>query len=1116
MNGCPDDFSVYKAGQGPHGNGGIFEDGRPIRNMNDEIIDLRDGVQRDAAQRAGIFTRLRNLIAPGTGRPTSLTVPGNDVNRTDASQLMRAARQVAKLTNNAMLSREKLANDWENAYAYVNGSSVAETSKWFDFVNSTFKRLVNDRADFHKFVAYNFADPGKSVMNNRIVKEFELMPTKIRGQFQIYDRQRQDLLLSVRPIAERLGMDAEQLAATMGHYATARHMGERNTLLLNRWGAELTAAQLENDPVKVADISTKIRDLRQHINSVDPPEHVFHGGMTNGQARMVMDHVLSLGVTREEAEAFSDRLSSIAVQITNDRASWGTVTPEQARAFPAFQTYVPVLSRANNLVGAVNDLTGYNPGRYEAIQGRQGSPDSAYYTVFQYARRAANEFGMRDFGMMLASMERVASERNRDTGLRWENYSQLTAKANSPDAAYRNYYSNLLSRAIVVDVPVHDWNGNFSHMQRRAYYVDENWTDARTGMTGVAVSRALQNTSKAATGLERAVSGLAKVTSVYSQAFTRFTPAFAVVNTFRDVAERGIHMLTREYYDGNGNRIPGWRLTGSFLVNAPASGVELHRALSGTLDPNSMGAQYWREYEQYGLYQKYMAQLNTERLSLEDMMGGKQSVAQQKKGIAALIDKPEYAGLKQALDGVQGNGKWVLETLDGWNDYFNNLASFNQFVTLRKAGVDPRQAAHGTLELMNLYQTGEWTPILRVLFPFVKPTVQGGMAMMRTLGITGDVKDLRSRGPRAAATILGGYAAVTALLPLLKESMGYDEETGMSRFDQMSLSELQRALPIGDGKGGYAKIPFGFGIQQLIITLAVGHDRVERGLMAPEYFAGELLFTLFDNTSPTGKPNFDMAKDPTAWIMQAISPSVLSGLVQAATNRNYWGGKVTWATNEETKSMAVQGKMSTPKFYHDAAKELLKTTGYDLAPEQLKTLADGLLVGPLRLLRSLYIEPAGETRKGHQEGSARETLGPVLEAFGGTMFYGEKHATNQAMYYNALEEFEGRIRREAVDVAIPAAISRDATAKEAYLTEKLSAAGWDEADIDDYLLLRAAKSALRSKSQSFSKDMRNTWLSAADTSELREQFEALAEQEGEVYASVLNNLNYYNDARSRR
>ena len=235
MNGCPDDFSVYKAGQGPHGNGGIFEDGRPIRNMNDEIIDLRDGVQRDAAQRAGIFTRLRNLIAPGTGRPTSLTAPGNDVNRTDASQLMRAARQVAKLTNNAMLSREKLANDWENAYAYVNGSSVAETSKWFDFVNSTFKRLVNDRADFHKFVAYNFADPGKSVMNNRIVKEFELMPTKIRGQFQIYDRQRQDLLLSVRPIAERLGMDAEQLAATMGHYATARHMGERNTLLLNRW-----------------------------------------------------------------------------------------------------------------------------------------------------------------------------------------------------------------------------------------------------------------------------------------------------------------------------------------------------------------------------------------------------------------------------------------------------------------------------------------------------------------------------------------------------------------------------------------------------------------------------------------------------------------------------------------------------------------------------------------------------------------------------------------------------------------------------------------------------------------------------------------------------------------
>lgn len=1103
MNNCPNDSEVFVAAQGPHGNGGRSEDARPNRNAFEEADAAKDARQREEAARTNTIQRINDTISPNSDP----TPPGNAANATDAASLRRGARHLSKLIDDAAAGTQNLFDEFERAYAFASESTVGETSKWFDIVNSMFGRFANDRAAFYKFVATYFrGDPNQSIMGNRIIKNFELMQSKIVGAKQGYERMHSDILKTVTPIAKRVGMDAESLAAYIGHYANARHMPERNAHILAQWDADISALKMSGPIEKVMDLQEKRLRLEMFLNDIDPPEDLYSGGMTNGQARKVMDDVLARGITKEEAEAVSDMYVNMARQILQDRVDAGLVDADTLRSFPDFNSYLPVKTRPANKEGAFNDMTGYNPGTYHAIQGRVDAPDSAYYTVLQYGRRAANEIGTRDFGMDLAAMYEIAQQRGMDIGLREVDYPRLTAEMNSGNPRLAEAAKNLMLSGFVVDVPIPGLDGSISHKRRKLYYFDKGWKDENFGLDGSNLASTIQNVGRVATGFE----SIAKWTNRYSQLFTRFQPAFAVVNTFRDTGERLIHLMSREYYnDATGERISGASIAGSYVANTPRAGAILQQALRGELDPNTQMGAYWREYEQYGLYQKFMQRTRNERLSLDDVTAGR---TLPQEGIRKMLDKPELSGFKQALDKSGALGSWVLEKLDGWNDYWNNIASFNQFLTLREAGVDVRSAAHGTLELMNLYQTGSWTPMLRVLFPFVKPTIQGGMAMSRSLGITGDLNDLKRRGPKAAATILGGYAALTALMPLLREGMGDDEKTGMNRLDQLSLSEIQRFLPIGDGTGAYAKIPYGFGIGQLIATLAFGMDRVQRGIMSPNDLAYEMAFAVFNNTSPTGKPNFDISKDPVAWLTQAISPALLQPLMQVATNRNFFGGKVTWATNEEEKAAAAQGRMSTPKFYHDAARELLATTGFDLAPEQLKTLADGLLVGPLRILQGTLIQDG--VKKGSQEGNARETLGPVLSTLGATMFYGEKHATNQALFYQALDRYVSEIRKDNIDIALPSNLTRaSAEEKDAYFTEKLKAAGKSDDFIDDYLILRAARSALRSSGQKFSKSMRATWLSSTDGSELKEQFMALAEEENDVYAAVINSLNYYNDAR---
>lgn len=1101
---CPNNADLYTGVNRPHGNGGPIENTRADANVILEQGRARLEQDIAIANHLDAVAAVQNSIDIDT--QPSIPTSGQDRRR-----LRGIARQFVDLYQRAVDGEQRRQLAWEEAYNKVSGTTIGEASKYLDFVNGVYKRFSNKNADFYKYAQLNFGEGGRSVLNNFLVQSFEAVEPRTRGHLQKYTTQFDQLTRQFDPIADRLNLDTKDLLDAAGHYANARHAEERNAFLLSRWEADLALERGRGeraDPATVTRLETEIAALRENLDNATPPEGLVSSGYTNGEARAVMEQFIrDTGATKAEADAMADGIASIYRSILQDRVDAGLVAPDVLANFPDFRSFLPYKTKYENTTGALNNASIYNPGKYYAIQGSTMRPDSAFHTVMHYARRASNEIGMQELGTNLSAAVRLAQEQGRDVGLRQYDYAQLMQAKHSSDE-FRRAWANNIENAdggggIVVDVPLRDVEGNISNTKRMFITFDRNWTDPISGLSGADLNQALTGTVKTASGFN----AITKATSTYGQMFTRFNPPFAPVNTFRDLIERSTHIVNRDYYLDNGAAIGGHTILGQYFLNVPKTGKALFQALRGDIDPSTPNGRLWQEYVEQGLHQQYTKGQNTQRRTLAEIIEGRD---QPSGFIATKLNDAGFEGVRQSLDQLGGVRDRVISVLDGWNDYFNNIASFNHYLTLREAGVGANNAARGTLELLNLYQGGTWTPLLQSLFPFVRPTVQSATAMARTFGFAPDGRGQFRVGAKGVAGLLGAYAGYMALMPLIKEGMGRDEETGMYRYDQLSINDLQRFVPIGIGDGEFAKLPTGFGPIQLAITLAAGTDRVQRGLMAPEDLAFEALYSVGKNVSPQNWPDFSFRAQPLDWLAQALTPTIAKPVADIAFNTNFMGRPITTARADGFRPKADQGYLSTPREYHNIAKSVYNTTGIDLAPEQWKSLIGNISVGPFRLISGLIDQDS--LRKRGTTSTAAEALGPWLSAMGGSLFYGKTYDNNRAMYYQAFERVRARIRREGIKITDRSYGSNPEKA-EAYWRTQLRRAGWTPSDIDDFVLLQQTERSLRSQNSKFAQDIRPIWLSADSSGPIRRQFERLAEDNGDLFTAAVNNLNYYKGKR---
>lgn len=1107
MADCPNDAELFAANERPHGNGGLGENARP------PIDSVMDAINRDL-RRFQEQQAKRETINRVVDTIRGDMLPPERVSTRDRIEAMRLSGRIAEEVNAAIRAQDNVVNSFDEAMRIYSGATVHDTSRFLNIISGLDRLFLNKDATMKKYMLLKFGQEGTSAQNHTGIQAFEAADARVRGLNQGYMQFiDQNIHAPLRPFADRIGMSVKDFAMAAGHLPNLRHTKTRNPELINRWRAELAlqASRGElGDARRMQELRTWITELETHIDNPNPPEGLRSaGGRTNAQADAQWAALRDkLQLSEAEAVQIADSFVSWRQHIDDKRIEAGLIDPLVRASWPDLPDHVPLKTHLDNTTGPVNEATGYNPGRYYSFDGMSMEPDSAYFTLQSYGRRAANEEGMQSIGRELYAMVETARQRGENVGLMSLDYTKDVASLRrfNPQAYDRLVNSDNGGGGLIVDVPVRNAAGEVTGTARKFITFDQNWTDPVNGFNGADMNKALIGTSASTRGISK----LANLTSKYGQLNTRLAPFFAPVNGMRDVQERMLNMAGLDYRLEDGSFIQGYRLLPQYAADVASASKIIIDWKAGRLDMNSPAGRLVQDYIDDGLHQEYTRGLNVERRSLADLVN-ETSESAQRDTVASIIDTPRMRGLRQSLSQFDDATRVrVMNVLDNvWNDSWNNIASLAHYKTLREAGVRRTDAQYGVLSMMDLGKKGSLVPALSTLFPFVKPTVQSVRAAGRTLGLAPNAQGNFEFNARGIAAMGAAYAAYMMVAPLARATLGRDED-GIYRYDKMGVSDLARFIPIGlDNEGNYAKLPLGFGASKIAATLAIVTDRINSGIMTPEDGLAETAFAIAREVTPADWPNFSFKADPIGWLQQAFTPTIVKPLVDVGFNKAFHGGALYNRPYDGTVAQSSSGRLSTPDVYHRFAEGVYRNTGIDLAPEAWKNFHDQYWTGPLRIFKAMSTH--NSVRLPGHESTFAEDHG-FFAAFGAGTMVGKNANLARNIVYTTKAQYDNRVRSEGIKLTANKYPGGD---RVAYQRNVLSDAGWTEADIDEYMLLRDTVSQVQQLNRSFKQDhqMHGRWFSSENSDLMRQDFADLAEQHYDRFVETASQIRKYQGRR---
>jgi hypothetical protein len=286
----------------------------------------------------------------------------------------------------------------------------------------------------------------------------------------------------------------------------------------------------------------------------------------------------------------------------------------------------------------------------------------------------------------------------------------------------------------------------------------------------------------------------------------------------------------------------------------------------------------------------------------------------------------------------------VKKVIHKYNQGFETAAVLASYRALKQSGMSPQQAAFITLSMMNFRRSGNLTAqYLQPFYLFVGANLQDTRQLMK---VVVDRNGKINKAGVAEIALMAGAAYM--IFGMLREASD-DDELGGKEMDALTMREKTSSIKIGG-----VKIPLGFGFPQTSYAIGAYMHMADLGQISHHEAAMESLSAIMKNFVPTGLSESGIRKDPGTAFIQTILPDLLAPIQVLASGKNFMGSPVTGKL-DETKFKAEQGKWKTPEWYKDAASNIQKTTGFDLAPEELKALTDGYLAGPLAFAAELMI-----------------------------------------------------------------------------------------------------------------------------------------------------------------
>lgn len=1091
-----------------------------LYDLNDAVRESRAAAEGERAVRETVHTFFEDTL----GKDTSFAnpVPLSRGDETLASLVVRKSLLADKddPAANGQAMRISLLNDmWKRA----NGLTPNSENRLLSLASKVRYKFVDRSAKLGEFFFLHAADPtATNVLDNSLSSEAAHLQARYQGELErLGSSYIKDMHSIAGQAARELGYrySEEEIMQMIGDYANANHIlvDKPNEIQIAKWNAE--ADRIDSLPPEALTPGLKHKaklfrwysaGLSKYLNDQNPPTNLITAGYTRGEAEEIMRRVEATGINMDLVRQGVDRTIEQNSMILQEHLQNGDVSPEQYRALQAnqFTQYVPLASRITNNTGFINDPMPYLQATFHRREGRNTYPDDAVTSTLVRTRRAAGAIATRPFGdmlMVLAKQNAARVGKEGDNGLRLQSLASLQKTADYDTRAIAQFSQHAEKNGgFVVNEPILNSMGVQVGSKRSIVCFDPNWV-GKNGLSGAELNEALLMN----TDLTPTQKALIATTGTYGQLFTRFRPWFGIVNSGRDTIERVGHIFNRDFMNADGEIIRGSSLLASYAKNVGWAYTHLAgimRAIkNGTLDMTTKTGQYWKEYVQYGVHQDYTWGGTSDFIRKSQMQRSRELT-----GLPEYLQGKEASGMRQVLRQAGAVGKQLRDVLDGFNDCWNNIAAFAEFVTLRDAGVPAERAARNTLDSMDFNQQGKYTNPLRMIYPFVKPIVQSAAAMSRSLGITYDTRGIAKAGWKgwAAAACLG--LGLEMAKTMATESMGYDEN-GLPRIDQIPLSKLSRGFPVGLGgeHGFHFFFNTGYSTPRLVSTLVWGMDRVDRGILSPEAFGGQMLLTYLQEMSPGNWPEFSFSDNPANFIVQLLAPSVAAPLVESATNMNTFGQKIKRFEAPDTIAKADYGGGTSMKVYNQLAQFVRKWFGVDAYPEQYQHAAQSLFVGPAAILRSLW-ESSDEPSLKNSEHYKNTHLHPALEALGLTMSFGYADDVARSLFNQAEMKLLKIIKDNRIRKTSDTAYKRgDKEGQERWWREQCRDANLDDAVADDIALYFRTEDALHVGSPQVNAYLRGRVMNDADYDSIQEDMDKSTAGRRAIMNEFVKNLKMY-------
>jgi hypothetical protein len=798
------------------------------------------------------------------------------------------------------------------------------------------------------------------------------------------------------------------------------------------------------------------------------------GGISLAEARAEWDE-LQKTFEASELEKMA-RLTADAFEYVNlERTKAGLVDQADQSNWFNFLSYVPLMTRLKSNSISGNHGTGYVANPTKADYHRNGAmtrAEGALSLLTQISRRAALEIGSRDFTTLLHQLyERMESEGNTFglTRVRLNNGETKPADEDTtPNGAALYSQAGFVHRTKV--------DG-----RRVAYKYTFDFQDdpARTQDMLRAISQ-IQDSSpvlKLATNVNRFLGSFV----------TTLRAAFSPQGALKDYGERIANVLAREsYISGLDDVVSGTDVAAKMAglgVNAEfLRGYYANIMADITGKPAPTGGyydKYFAEFKKSGAYMTFLDLMKELDHKTTNLMGA-ENVNVLRKAVRAVVRTKGY----QATEKI----------VHGYNNLFNAMPIFTQYVAFRESGVFEKSAAAYTLDTMNFFKRGRLEPYGSAMFVFFRPTVQGGANMLRALN------PFSKSTPAARVRGLASLAGLTALSMVVIGGLrgAGDEGDELNVYDSKDLGTVTRFVNVPTGNGEALKLPVAFGYPALAWGLGNLLDRFSRGQISGPEAASQFVLLFYRQVLPDATPSYSPLDDPLAYAFQTLSPTPIRPLVDAVANKTHYGSKINWENSQTGLREFEKGRLTTNPFFHTVAKTIRDYTKIDMTPETWRHIIQGYAVGPFQGL--VAAAESSPLYKPEFE-STRAELGPWLTALGAGMYWAADGDRLQTYFYRVRNELERALNGRGVR------ISEEDTKpgeKDKVVRRLMSAGGFSDAEIRARIKIYRIDEAVKKINSDLKSKYNHTRFGDITEIGLEQDFKAANDKKRALYQELLD------------